>query len=85
VLQEVELFIAGGGPEVVAQNLFALLHLVPILVDDCDAGLFAEWRIGEHHVVVHRWLGGEAVFAGGDVFLVAQTVQEQVHGAQASG
>ena len=63
----------------------ALLHLVAFLVDDRDAGLLAEWRIGEHHVVVDGWLGGEAVLAGGDVLFVAEAVEEQVHGAEASG
>src|ERR1022692_1262220 len=33
------------------QNLLALLHLVAIPIDNRDAGLLAEWRIGEHHVV----------------------------------
>ena len=85
VLEEVELLVAGGGPEIVAQNLLALLHLVAILIDNRDAGLLAEWRIGEHHVVVGRRPEGEAVLAGGDVFLIAQPVQEQVHGAKARG
>ncbi len=85
VLEEVELFVAGGRPEVVAQNLVTLLHLVAIPIDNRDAGLRAEWRIGEHHVVVGRWFGGEAVLAGGDVLFIAQAVQEQVHGAEACG
>ena len=51
MLEEVELFVAGGGPEVVAQNLLALLLLVAVLVDDGDAGLLSEGRIGQHHVV----------------------------------
>ena len=77
VLEEVELLVAGGGPEVVAQNLLALLHLIAILVDDGDAGLFAEWRVGEHHVVVDRRLGDEAVLAGSDVLLVAAEDNQQ--------
>ena len=85
MLEEVELFIAGGRPEVIAQNLLALLHLVAILVDNRDAGLLSEWWIGEHHVVVDRRLGDEAVLAGGDVLFIAQVVQEQVHGAETRG
>ena len=85
MLKEVELLVAGGGPEVVAQNFLPLLHLVAVLVDNRDAGLLAEGRIGEHHVVIHRWLGGEAVLAGGDVLFIAEAVQEQVHGAETSG
>ena len=85
MLEEVELLVAGGGPEVVAQNLLALLHLIAILIDDGDAGLLAEWRIGEHHVVVDRRLGDEAILAGGDVLFIAEAVQEQVHGAEAGG
>jgi hypothetical protein len=77
VLEEVELFVAGGGPEVIAQNLLAFLHLVAILVDDRDAGLLAEWWVRKHHVVVGRWLGGKAVLAGGDVLLIAEAVQER--------
>src|ERR1017187_2066667 len=84
VLEKVELFVAGGGPEVVAQNLLTLLHLIAILVDDGDAGLFPEGRVGQHHVEVDRWLGGQAVLAGGDVLFVAEVVQQQVHGAKTS-
>jgi hypothetical protein len=32
-----------------------------------------------------RGLGGEAVLAGGDILFVAETVPEQVHGAEAGG
>lgn len=85
VLEEVELLVAGGGPEVVTQNFLALLHLVAVPIDNRDAGLLTEWRIGEHHVVVGGWLGGEAVFAGLDVLFVPEVVQEQVHGAETRG
>lgn len=85
MLEEIELFVAGGGPEIVAQNFPALLHLVATLIDNGDAGFLAEWRVGEHHIVIDGWLGGEAVFSGGDVLLVAEAMQEQVHGAQARG
>jgi len=45
VLEEVELFVAGGRPEVIAPNFFALLHFVAILVNDGDTGLLTEWWI----------------------------------------
>ena len=50
MLQKVELFVAGGGPEVIPQDLLALSHLVAILIDNRDAGLLAEWWIGQNEV-----------------------------------
>jgi len=76
---------AGGSPEIVAQDFLALLNLVAFLIDDGDAGFLAEWGIGQHHVVVDGGLGDEGVGAGGDVLLVAEAVEEEVHGAEPRG
>ena len=76
MLEKVELFVACGGPEVVAQNLLALLHFIAILVDDGDAGLFPEGRVGQHHVEVDRRLGGQTVLAGGNILFIPEPVKE---------
>ena len=50
MLEEVELLVGAGGPEVlpvVDQILFLLLSL---LVGEGKGGLFAKWRVGEHIV-----------------------------------
>jgi len=83
VLDEVELLVAAvGGPEIAALDIDLFFLRFAIVVDDGDAALLAEGRIGQHHV--HQLgLFGEAV-AGGDQRLVAaQAMQIEVHGAQA--
>ena len=45
VLHEVELFVAGRRPEIVANNDKARLILLSFLVDHGHARLLAEWRI----------------------------------------
>ena len=88
MLDEVELLVAGRGPEVVADDLQALPFLLAFLVDDRDARLLAERGIGQHHVVSGR-LGrcrrlslvstvDRALGAVG-----ADPVEQQVHRAEA--
>jgi hypothetical protein len=51
VLEEVELFVAGARPEIVAMNDERLFFFVARFVDDGDAALLSERRIGRHHFV----------------------------------
>jgi hypothetical protein len=90
VLDEVELLVAGGRPEVgavVGEGLFVGLAVV---VEDGDRGLLAEGGIREDDLglVGLGGLGAEGVVGldrGVAVVVVgADAVQEQVHGAQAT-
>ena len=73
VLDEVELLVAGGGPE--ALPLVAVRRRPP------------ERRIGEHHVEAHAGVVPQGVVdVDGGVGLGAlDAVQQQVHGAQSGG
>jgi hypothetical protein len=62
VLKKVELFVARTRPEIVAMHDERLLLFVAGFIDDRDAALFSEGRIGEDHLVF-------AVFTGKRVLL----------------
>ena len=57
VLEKVELFVARTRPEVVAMNDKRLFLFVARFVDDGNAALFPERRIGQHHLVFAVFLG----------------------------
>lgn len=90
VLEEIELFVAGGGPEVGAIDGEAFLELFAVSADYGDAAFFSKGRIGQDHVVL-------AVFRRESIFghngerticwqrggAVADAVEEEVHGAEA--
>ena len=57
VLEKVQLFVARARPEIVAMHDERLFLFVAGFVDDGDAALLSEWRIGQHHLVF-------AVFTG---------------------
>ena len=61
VLDEVELLVAGGGPEVVAHDGLRLALGLALFGDEGDAALLAEGRIGQHHVEAVAGVGGQAV------------------------
>jgi hypothetical protein len=61
MLKKVELFVARAGPEIVAMHDERLFLFVAGFVDDGDAAVLSERRIGQHHVVF-------AVFTGERVF-----------------
>src|SRR5947208_14637899 len=83
VLEEVELFVARAGPEIVAMNNERLFLFVARFVDDGDAALLSEWRIREHHLVF-------AVFAGERILhkywdmrgIAADAVENEVHATE---
>jgi len=52
VLKEVKLFVARAPPGIIAMNDERLFLFVAGFVDDGDAALFSEWRIGQHHFVL---------------------------------
>jgi hypothetical protein len=62
-LEEVQLFVARACPEIVAMYNEGLFLFVAGFVDDGDAALLSEGRIGEHHLVF-------AVFAGERAFII---------------
>ena len=83
MLEEVELFVARARPEIVAMHDERLFLFVAGFVDDRDAALLSEWRIGEHHLVF-------AVFTSERVFhhhrhvrrIAADAVKHKIHAAE---
>jgi hypothetical protein len=89
MLDEIELLVGGGGPEVLAVVSQFFLLLFALFVGDGHAALFTEGRIGQNIVkslipvlldqgiVALRmaWLAGK----------VAHVVQEHIHQCQAIG
>ena len=82
VLQEVELLIAGGCPEVGTFHRQGLPFRLALTVDKGQAGLAAEGRVGQHHVVVDAGMGPKAVVHGDVGLVAADAVEVQVHHAQ---
>ena len=87
VLEEVELFVRGGGPELVALVFLLLGADLAVVADDGVAAFFAEGRVGEDHVELPAAGLGEGVGAvDGRVVGVgggADAVQVEVHRAEA--
>ena len=85
MLEEVELLVAGRGPEVGALDHQALPLGLSLRVDEGEAGLPSEGGIGQHHVEVDARVTAQAVVHG-DVRLVpADAVKVQVHDAEPRG
>src|SRR3972149_6910471 len=61
VLDEVELLVAGGGPEIFANNVLRLSLDLAFFSHKSDAGLLAKGRIGEHHVEVFARVRGKTI------------------------
>ena len=61
VLEEVQLFVAGRRPEIVAVDGEAFLGLFAVGANHGHAALFAEGRIGQDHIVLAMFRG-ERVF-----------------------
>ena len=55
VLNEIELLVGAGGPEILPVVHQLLVLLLPLLVGDGDGGFFAEGRVGQH--IVHPVAG----------------------------
>lgn len=85
MLEEVELLVARARPEVVAIEGERLLRRLARLVDDGDAALFPEGRIGQDDLVL-AVLSGQCVLGGHRqvrIRLAADAVEQQVHRAEA--
>ena len=85
VLHEVQLLVAGRGPEILAHDDLVILLGVALLVHEQQALLLPERRIGQNHRVFPAPRRGEAVVSGMDNHLVAaDAVQIEVHRAHAA-
>src|SRR5579883_2423743 len=84
MLDEIELLIARRDPEVRAFVGNSVSVGLSVGAYDCEAALLAEWRIRKNHVHCLS-LGFETVRNGnGRMSMIrADTVEEEVHGAQA--
>lgn len=87
VLEEVELLVGAGGPEVLAVVDQLLVLPLALLVGDGDGGFLAERRVGQH--IVHPVAGvreqGVAQSHGDIAVDVADVVQVQVHQGHLEG
>ena len=81
VLDEVQLLVAGGGPEVGALDDQALAGRFARGVDEGQAGLASERRIGQHHVEVDARMRAQAVVDDDVGLVAADAVQIEVHHA----
>ena len=85
VLQELELLVARGCPEVITDVSQRLFALIAFFIDHGNALLLPERRIRQHHFVGHSRLFRQAVYAAIDRAVVAaDAVQVEVHHAQPS-
>jgi hypothetical protein len=66
VLQEVELFVGGGRPEVLAQVAHVLALGLTFCADDLVGGLLAKRRIGQDHVEVLTRSRAQCVINGNE-------------------
>ena len=87
VLEEVELFVRGGGPEFVALVFLLFGTDLAVVADDGVAAFLAERRVGEDHVELPTAGLGEGVGSvDGWIIRVGggtDAVQVEVHGAEA--
>ena len=85
VLDEVELLVAGRGPEILADDDLIFLLRVAFLVHEQQTLLLAEGRVGEHHRILAAPRRGQTVMPAVDDDLVAaDAVQIGVHRAHAA-
>lgn len=88
VLHEVELFVAGAGPEVLANGNIGGTFLASHLVDNGGAALASKGRISQHHVKMFAgWTEQTVIDANGRfvAFVTTDAVQEKVHQTEARG
>ena len=83
VLQEVQLLVLRGRPEILPFVAVFFLFQVAFLVDDGDAALLAEGRIGQDQAEAVAGIAGQAVHARMDrAGIGVDAVQVEVHNAQ---
>src|SRR3990172_2445268 len=85
MLDEVELLVAGRGPEIVAHDVLRLTAYFALVSDKGNAALLAEGRIGQHHVEVLTRMRGQAIghVNGRSAAISPNAVQVEVYHAQA--
>ena len=84
MLPEIELFVTGGGPEILSQIDLIILLGIAFFVYKQQALAFPERRIGQDHGVFLVPRCGETIVPGMHNDLVAaNTMQVEVHGAHA--
>ncbi len=71
MLHEVELLIAGRGPEILAEDHLVVLLGVALLVHEKQTLLLAERRVGKDHGVFLAPRGSQAIMPGMEDNLVA--------------
>src|ERR1041384_3986876 len=90
MLEEIELLIACARPEIIPIDDERLLRLFTRLVNDRDAALFSERRIGQHDFVL-AMLTGQRVFRDDGQLSIrkrdvavcaANAMEEQIHRAE---
>lgn len=77
VLHEVELFVGGGRPKVLAFiNQLFLLLFTGLFIDDGNGALFTKGRIGQDHIdtVIAHFLG-QGIIGRNRTFVATDTVQ----------
>jgi very-short-patch-repair endonuclease len=83
VLQEVQLLVLRRRPEILPLVGRVFLLQIAFLVDDGDAALLAERRIGQHHAEPLARIAGQRIHARADrAGIGVDAVQVQVHDAQ---
>ena len=85
VLQEVQLLVAGGGPEVGTLHNQGLPFRLALGIDEGEAGLATKGRVGQHHVEVDARMIAQAVIDDDVGPVPADAVQVQVHDTQPGG
>ena len=87
VLEEVELLVGAGGPEILPVVDQVLFLLLPLLIGEGEGGFFAKGRIGEHIVEPLPRVGEQGVpESDGDLPVqVADVVEKEVHQTQFEG
>ena len=63
MLEEIQLLVLGGGPEVLPFVCLILLLQIPLFVDNGNAALLPEGRVGQHHRKPFPWVAAKAVRA----------------------
>jgi len=84
MLEKVELFVGGGGPEVLPLDNIRLLGSLAVFTDNGGATFLAERGIGQDYLEAVAGVGGQSIayIQGQFATVITDTVQHQVHGAK---
>src|SRR5438105_1243341 len=62
VLEKIELFVAGAGPEIVTHNSADFTLLATFFIDKGHAAFTTKWGIGEHYIEIFPRMAAQAIF-----------------------